>query len=111
MVEHSLVVPVIIRPDYSVGYEHAEGMTFAHSTVHRWSPRIAREYRRDVDTLQGLLGLPLYVIENAAAPLLPKFLALLGFKPCGTALDHRGLEVALYERLPPHGLSIRRRNH
>lgn len=109
MVEHSLVVPVIIRPDYSVGYEHADGLTFAHSTVLHWSPRIAREYRRDIDTLQGLLGLPVYVIGHAEAHLQPKFLALIGFTQCGTAHDTRGQEVPLYERRPPHGLTIRRR--
>lgn len=103
MPKHSLVVPVIVRADYRVGYEYADGMTFGHCTVSRWTPAVARAFRRDIDALQELSGTVVYVVGVPEQPLQPKFLARIGFTVAGTCRDPQGRTVPIYERLPPRG--------
>jgi len=95
---HRLIVDVIIRDDYRVGFEQVGEDTFVHVNVQRWNSRIARQFREDIDDAHRLLGKPVYVLDNPDAPLLPKFLARHGFRPCGRARDASGRVVGVFER-------------
>ena len=97
---HAIVIPIIQREDYQIAYERVGGITLAHSQVRKWTAQIARRYVADLDMAQGLLGEPLYVIDNPESPLLPKFLRWLKFRPCGTVRDLQGRDVMIYERSP-----------
>lgn len=98
MPAHSLIVPVVVRPDYQIGYEHADGVTFAHCTVTRWTHEVRKSLRDDFETALGLHGGPLYAVLDPARPRLPKFLRSFGFTPCGTVRDLTGRIVPIYER-------------
>lgn len=95
---HRIVVDVIVRPEYAVRYEQWDGLTFVHVDVHQWTPRVARQFRDDIDTAHHLLGRPVYALRRPEAPNQPKFLALHGFVPCGHVNDAEGRRVAIYEK-------------
>lgn len=97
------VTDIIVRPDYRVAYEQWDDVTFVHVTVHRWSAGIARQFRADIDAAHRLLGRPVYVLRLPEAPLQPKFLALHGFVPCGSARAADGRVVEAYVRNLDHG--------
>ena len=107
---HELVVPVVRRDAYQIGYERAAGVTLVHVEVRRWSPAIARQFRDDIETAHGLLGEPVYALRDPSRPNQPKFLQRFGFVPCGTVRAASGDVVPIYER-SPNGLPIRRWNH
>lgn len=72
--------PVIIRPDYVV-YIEQQQVPFLHSDVYRWTPRIQREYKRDLDLLFALHGGPWYVWNAPdGAEKRAKFLRFCGFE-------------------------------
>jgi hypothetical protein len=95
---HRLLVDVINRPEYVVRYEQVDDITFTHAVVHQWSPRIARQFRDDIDAAQKLLGQPVYVLRTPEVSNQPKFLAMHGFRPCGHVRDAQGRVVEIYER-------------
>lgn len=95
------VVDIILTPDYQVGYEQRGETTYAHVYVLRWSPAIARRFRRDIDAAHHLLGKPVYALDDPANPTLRKFLMLHGFRPVARQIDVFGRDVAVYERTLP----------
>lgn len=99
---HRKVVDIIRRPEYIVGYEQINWTTYVHVVVAKWNPRVARQFREDIDQAQALLGQPVYASDDPDNPTLRKFLKLHGFKPHSRAIDVFGRDVAVYERLP-HG--------
>jgi hypothetical protein len=96
--ENRVIVDVIRRPEYLVGYEPFGGATFIHVRVYRWSAAIARRFRDDIDTAHKLLGLPVYVIDNPDVPTLRHFLSLHGFEECGCVVDTQGRLVNTFGR-------------
>lgn len=80
-------IPVVNRPDYTISYERGPECIFVHVDVRRWAAPVARQFQADVKCAQGLLGEPVYALEEPSAPLQPKFLKLSGFVPCGTAAE------------------------
>jgi hypothetical protein len=96
--QHRLIVDVIIRDEYRVGFEQVGENTFVHVVVAHWSARVARQFREDITDAHRLLGKPVYVLAGPDTPLLPKFLAIHGFVPCGHARDASGRVVEVFER-------------
>jgi hypothetical protein len=105
--QHRLIVDVIIRDDYRVGFEQVGECTFVHVNVLRWNKRAARQFRDDIDDAHRLLGKPVYTLRRPEEANQPKFLALHGFHPCGHARDASGRLVEVFER-SLDGQSIRR---
>ena len=95
---HRVVVDVIRRPEYIVGYEQFNWTTYVHVIVAKWSPAIARQFRQDVNAAQALLGQPVYALDDPDNPTLRKFLKLHGFLPHSRTVDVFGRDVAVYER-------------
>jgi hypothetical protein len=91
-----VIVDVIRKPEYRVGYEPYDGHIFIHVQVHRWNHAIARRFRADIETAHALLGCPVYVIDNPASPTLQHFLKLHGFEKCGCVVDTRGEVVSTF---------------
>jgi len=101
------VVDVIVRPEYVVGYEQWDDVTLGHCRVTSWTPKVARQFRADMDTAMALLGREVYALENPEYPNQVKFLLTNGFQPCGHVLNAAGREVAIFVRTL-HGQSFRR---
>lgn len=80
-------IPVVSRADYTISYERGPECIFVHVDVRRWTAAIARRFQSDVRAAQGLLGEPVYALEEPSAPLQQKFLNLSGFVPCGTVTE------------------------
>ena len=95
---HRVVVDVVVRQDYQIGFEQFDDTTFCHVLVHRWSPRVARQFRADIEDAHRLLGRPVYALERPEAPNQLHFLKLHGFVPCGRVLDAAGRDVSIYGR-------------
>lgn len=92
-------VPVVVRPDYTISYERGPECLFVHVDVRRWTANVARRFKADAEAAQGLLGEPVYALEEPSAPLQPKFLALTGFIPCGTVIESSsGKPLTIYCR-------------
>jgi len=96
-------VPVIQRPAYSVSYEMTGRYHLGHVRVTKWSAPIARQFRKDIDTAQSLLGADVFVVVPADRPNLPKFLRMHGWDEVGTVINQHGLPAPLFMRPPPHG--------
>lgn len=93
------VTDVIVRPGlYRVCYEQFGPDTLVHVDVHRWSHVVARQFRRDIDAAQALLGRNVYAPDNPASKTLHHFLSLHGFKPCGSVFNQDRTEVAMFGR-------------
>ena len=105
---HNIIVDVISRPAYAVGYEQVDDITFVHVAVRqKWSPRVARQFRADIDAAHTLLGRPVYALEMPGVPLQSKFLAAHGFQPCGTVMDAQGRVVPIFGKTID-GIDLRR---
>lgn len=98
---HRIVVDVIRRPEYIVGFEQVNWTTYVHVIVAKWSPRVARQFRQDIDQAQALLGQPVFAADDPDNPTLRKFLTLHGFVPHSRAIDVFGRDVAIFERPAP----------
>jgi len=80
-------VPVACRDAYTISYERGSECIFVHVDVRVWTAKVCRQFQSDCETLQGLLGEPVYALEELSAPLQPKFLRQAGFIPCGTVTE------------------------
>ena len=60
----SAIVPVVRRADYTIRLELIDDAMFGHLDVRRWSLRVLRELRRDVDTLLDLHGGPIFATAD-----------------------------------------------
>lgn len=72
--------PVIVKPEYIV-YIEQQQVPFLHCDVFKWSPKIQRQYVRDLDTLFSLHGGPWFALNpEPGAAKRAKFLELSGFR-------------------------------
>jgi hypothetical protein len=95
------VVPVVRRPDYTIGLEQNSGNTWVHARIHRWSTRIARAYRRDADALFELHGGPVFATTHdphgGDQRKFEKFCRMFGFVHWGT-VEFEGVDRDIYVR-------------
>lgn len=107
---HTLLVDVIVRPEYVVRYEQAQGNTYVHvEVVGKWTHRVARQFRNDVDAAHRLLGRPVFALFSPEANNA-HFLKAHGFLQCGEVRDIKGRTVPIYGRSCPDGSDFRRRD-
>jgi hypothetical protein len=50
-----------------------EGMLWFHTDVHKWSLEVKKEYLKDLDLLQHLVGIPLVALVEEGNIKLAKF--------------------------------------
>jgi hypothetical protein len=93
-------VDVVIRPDYRIAYSQWREITLAHVHIRKWTPTIARQFRRDVDAAHRLLGRSVFAVETQTGSN-KKFLLLHDFVECGRAPIEDGYTVPLYVRKVP----------
>lgn len=93
-----LLVPVCLRRDYRIRYEHAAGHIFVHVEVGRWTSQVRRAFLRDVSILHELLGQPVYALSDPGDSHHHKFLASCGFHPAGHARTSAGRPNLVFER-------------
>lgn len=105
-----LVVDAVVRPDYVIRYEQHDTTTFVHVDVRKWTPAVAKQFRRDIDAAHRLLGRPVYALRRPEVPNQTKFLTAHGFVPCGRVFDAEGREVDIFERILD-GIAFRRRDN
>lgn len=69
--------PVIIQPAYTIYFEMYDGLTWTHADVHKWTPKIAREFKYAHNLLSIIHGRPFYcLVDNYK---LKKFVTQLGY--------------------------------
>jgi hypothetical protein len=95
---HSLKVPAVQRPDYTVTLEQWADMTFAHVDVRRWTAPVCRAFKADFDALYALHGGPLYATATDDNTKLQKFIGFCGGKPWGRGFDIDGAPVIIFRR-------------
>ena len=90
-----------VTPDFDLFTEEHDGRVWLHNRVYRWSARVLREVRREVDTIQKRRGCDLWVLDNdpEKTPLLPRYLLLFGFTPCEFYAHDGRIRTAFKKRL------------
>ena len=95
-------IPVVNRSAYTISYERGPECIFVHVDVRRWTAPVARQFQADVRAAQGLLGEPVYALEEPSARLQPKFLRMAGFVTCGSVTESSsGEPLTIYCRPYP----------
>jgi hypothetical protein len=98
------IVPVVLTPDYYIGIErYDDAVSFIHSSVFaRWSVRLAREYRAQVDAVvaahDGQLFAASHQPHNGDRAKFVKFVRLMGFTPFATVHGTDGADHAVFVR-------------
>lgn len=92
--------PVVVRPNYVMYLELYEGYLWFHTDIHKWSKEIKREYKKDLNTLQSLLPLPLVALVQEENKKLAKFGDCLNFKKVNSIMlkDKTTAFIYAYER-------------
>jgi len=71
---HSLIkVPVVNRIDYIMYLELCQGMLWFHTDIYRWTLEVKKQYLKDLDLLQHLVGNPLVALVEEDNIKLAKF--------------------------------------
>jgi len=95
-------VPVIDREDYTVSYERADEVIFAHVQVRRWTHKVRTRFLKDIDAAQELLGEPVYGLEELSSPRQVKFMISMGFIRCGRVYEaSSGALISIFCRPVP----------
>ena len=99
------IVPVIRRPEYSVGFEVFDGLTVGHMIWHQPATRASiKQSRADLDLLTDLQGGPLYSImltphdDNPAK--YHKFTRLMGAKFSFNVRCIDGIDRPVFVKVP-----------
>ena len=70
--------PVAIQPAYTIYYEWFEDKIWTHADVHKWTPKISKEFKEVHGLLNIIAGQPFFcLVDN---PKLTKFVKQLGYK-------------------------------
>lgn len=79
--DHALNVPVVRRPEYTIGLEQPNPeTTFAHCSIHvPWTGRVRRQITNDWERLKQLHGGPFYALIPPHDTKLQRFARLFGF--------------------------------
>jgi len=72
-------VPVVNRIDYIMYLELCQGMLWFHTDIHRWTPEVKKQYLKDLDLLQHLVGNPLVALVEEDNIKLAKFGKSIGW--------------------------------
>ena len=94
---HQLVVPVVRKPDYQIGFEQFDDLTLVHVTFSRWNREVYRNVSEDFNQLYELHGGPLFAI-SIDDPRQPKFLKMFGFRPVDDCRELDGTPRTLYQK-------------
>ena len=103
---HSLVIPVIRKPEYQVSIEQWADWSFLHCDIRKWNHTVAKRLRKDFESFCALHGGPFRALDNGS-PTQSKFLKHFGFRLIDFAFNAEGVRMPLYER-PSDGQPIRR---
>lgn len=87
--DHLLIVPVVRRPEYSIGLEQPNPeTTFAHCSIHvPWTGRVRRMLTQDWQELLFLHGGPIYASIPPDNVQRQRFARMFGFEPALTLTD------------------------
>lgn len=87
--DHSLIVAVVRRPEYTIGLEQPNpDTTFAHCSIHvPWTGRVRRMLTQDWNELLFLHGGPLHAQLEPDDTKLQRFARLFGFEHHLTLTD------------------------
>lgn len=83
MVEVELV-PLVERPEYRITYHQYGPIKVIHVDVHKWTPRVARQFKVDVEEAFESLSEPAFVayfINGPQGQTFLKFIRRYGFVP------------------------------
>lgn len=90
-----LKTPVVIQKHYTIYFEMYEGLTWTHADVHKWTPKVAREFKYAHNLLSIIHGRPFYcVVDNDK---LKKFVIQLGYTFEDNALCIDNLTRSIYK--------------
>lgn len=104
--DHALIVPVVRRPEYTIGLEQPNpDSTFAHCSIHvPWTGRVRRQLTDDWTELVRLHGGPFYVVIPPQDTKLQRFVALFGFRRELALTDlSSGRMSLIYKMESPYG--------
>ena len=87
--DHELIVPVVRRPEYTIGLEQPNpDTTFAHCTIHvPWTGRVRRQLEADWQQVRQLHGGTLHGLIPASDVKLQRFARLFGLEHTLTLTD------------------------
>lgn len=75
----SVKTPVVNRPDYTMYLELFQDMLWFHTDVRKWSNEVKKNYIKDLDSLQELVGIPLIALVEEDNIKLSKFGEVTGW--------------------------------
>lgn len=75
----SVKTPVVNRPDYTMYLELFQDMLWFHTDVRKWSNEVKKNYIKDLDSLQELVGIPLIALVEEDNIKLSKFGKVTGW--------------------------------
>lgn len=95
-----MLIPLHIEGDFDVHAEEHDGRVWLHHRVYRWGPGVLKRVLRELDRILLLYRRDLWVLDNdpEVAPLLPKYLARLGFAPFELVANDGRIRIAFVKR-------------
>ena len=81
-IQHSLKVPVVTKPEYTLYFERANGLTLIHCDIHViWTKGVRSRLLADWATLKSLHTETIYAAHTRGDDKHLKFLTTFGFHP------------------------------
>lgn len=74
-------VPVCVREDYIIYIERVGLANWMHADVVKWSPKVFREFNKDLDAIFDLHGGPMFILVDKENKKLQKFGKMFSFWP------------------------------
>ena len=98
-----LIEPVVVTSDYYIGIEQVAGFMFLHALTFRcWTPRLAREFRKALDSVCAAHVGPFFAAShqphNGDHAKFAKFVRLMGFRFNHTVRGTDGFRHSVYVR-------------
>ena len=94
----SVKTPVVNKQNYTMYLEFFQDMLWFHTDVHKWSQEVKKDYLKDLDALQDLVGIPLVALVEEENIKLSKFGEVTGWKVMNKLNLNNGKVGLVYTR-------------
>ena len=94
----SVKTPVVNKQNYTMYLELFQDMLWFHTDVYKWSQEVKKDYLKDLDALQDLVGVPLVALVEEENIKLSKFGEVTGWKVMNKLNLNNGKVGLVYTR-------------
>lgn len=91
-------IPVVNRNEYTIYLEYFNDIYWLHTDVYKWSGQIKKQYIKELNQLQKLLGFSIYGLVEEENKELSKFGKTIGFKYLRDLIGNDGNLYKIYTR-------------